>query len=457
MKRSRRIFMTTLMLAMVVPLAHSSAGTPDDACTLAANAEGWGLLSADQARPFFEAPLPVDAAVPHAQSEITNNTAIGRAFVADPGLVARANFEEPRDIAPPNSAPVYTVPQPVFPAGAPTAQPGGLRANSFGIGGALDPSGQFSLGAARADGVADDSPPATQSRIRIEELAFSPGNNAAGIKAPADAGAGPNARGFVTVGSISTRSESLYDINDGSVHSLAASSLSEVEIAGVIKFRTIEVVAQTTSGQKPAKSVTMNIEGFELQGRPMPLDAKTLEAANAILKPQNFELLIGDSQATSNVDGEVARVQGFTLRGYRDEGGDRRRINLIFGYARATSKCLANDFLAGGEEEPTDLGGSVAVTSEPAAAEPSVLGETTSLPSVDTGAAAPAAPDVALGPPAVRRVLVPASYTVRWNWSKFRIKWWRLGDIFTVIGTFGLFPLAGFLLWQRRRLAGSRS
>lgn len=445
----------TFTAAQTAP-GDTSASTT---CDFAAASEGWGLLSADQSRPFFEAPLPVDAAVPHVQTEITNNSAVGRGYLADPGIVGRGQVEAPRPIPPAEIPPVYTVPQPLFPASATVAQPGGERTASFGFGGAFDPTRQFAFGAARVEAEAAGAPSLVNVAANIEGLSFTPGPNEVGLAPPDDAGDGAVKRGFVTVGGVATRAATALEPDTGVVRGFASTTISDIEIAGIVRLRSFEVVAEAlTGGAGAARRGVARVDGFQVAGNEVPFDETGLARAKDLLAAIGFELLpaqVGESSAAGE---ELVVTQGLVIRGENvDSSGERRRVNLVLGYAKASSKCLGVDDFGGAGSTPTSDEPPLDSTSVdggfdvPAASDGSfdaTLGNVQQLPpTVSPPAALP--PTVALGPVA-RTGATRLSW--RWDWGKLRLSLWPAGDIFTAVGTFGPFLLGGFLVRQRRRL-----
>jgi hypothetical protein len=432
-------------------LAQTDTAPADTTCDFASASEGWGLLSADQQRPFAEAPLPVDAAVPHTQAEVTNASAIGRGYLADPGVVGRGQVEAPRPI-PPSGEAIYTVPQPLFPASVSVAQPGAARTSTFGFGGAFDPTRQFAFGAGRIEAEASEAPSTASVAAYTEALSFTPGPNELGLAPPADASDGAVTRGVVTVGGVATRSSSTHDPDAGTVRGFASTTISDIEVAGLVRIRSFEVVAEAiTGGESPARRGVARVDGFAVAGTEVPFDEQGLAQANAVLAGVGFELLPAVKGESSTNGEELVIVSGLVLRGENvDSSGERRRVNLILGYARASSKCLAvEDF--GGDDAPvaapvpSDFPGDFGVTSPADTSFDATLGNVQPLP--------PVIDQPAPATPIVQVVSVPTRLAWRWKWSELGIRIWSAGDIFTALGTFGPFALAYFLVRQRRRFA----
>ena len=446
MKRFRIVLVAVALAAAVSAPTPSALGQAASGCILAAAGEGWALLSADQDRPFAEAPLPVDAAVPHVQTEVTNETAIARGFLADPGLVARGQVEAARPIPPPSEGPpVYTVPQPVFPAAAYATQPGGAPESSFGVGGAVDPTGQIYIGAARVQSTAAQGPPSATSVATIGNLAFVPGPNGAALAPPPDAADGAGVRGLVTVGGALTRSAAGLNAQTGRVRGFASSSLSEVEIAGVVRIRSMEVVAEAlTGGGEPSRRATTRVDGLSIAGSEVPFDEQGLAAANAALAPAGIQLIPANEAPASTSDSQEAIVGGLIVRGENvDSSGERRRVNLVLGYAKASSKCLPIDADNGLLDTLADTTLVEGEAFGPPPADSGLPSDLLAAGDVGTGST----PSISLGGRGTPR------YVLRWNWDHFKIKFWKAGDIFTALGSFGLFLVALALAWQRRRLA----
>jgi hypothetical protein len=176
----------------------------------------------------------------------------------------------------------------------------------------------------------------------------------------------------------------------------------------------------------------------------VPFDEQGLAAANAALQPAGIQLIPGSEAPAATGDSQEAIVGGLIVRGENvDSSGERRRVNLILGYAKASSKCLPLD----ADTSLLDtIGDTTLVEGEAFGPSPVEAGLPSDLLGTDVGTGG--TPTISLG----GRGSQPR-FVLRWDWDRFKIKFWKAGDIFTAVGSFGLFLVALALAWQRRRLA----